>query len=89
MVKAIMTITEAQTMTLQDWNVESVRLHPFNAAEDILTQLRKNIKHLPQVPLQMVSFSPSIQMECLNRCWLLLTIWNTLAKAICRRTKEH
>ena len=63
MVKAIMTITEAKTAALQDWNVESVRLHPFINEDIPRRNYKKNAKHLPQAPLQMVSFSPSIQME--------------------------
>ena len=43
MVKAIMTITEAKTAALQDWNVESVRLHPF-INEDIPDAITKERK---------------------------------------------
>ena len=43
MVKAIMTITEANTAALQDWNVESVRLHPF-INEDIPDAITKERK---------------------------------------------
>ena len=43
MVKAIMTITEAKTAALQDWNVENVRLHPF-INEDIPDAITKERK---------------------------------------------
>ncbi|MDU6497954.1 MAG: adenosylcobinamide amidohydrolase [Veillonella sp.] len=43
MVKAVMTITEAKTAALQDWNVESVRLHPF-INEDIPDAITKERK---------------------------------------------
>ena len=62
MVKAIMTITEAKPQPYKIGMLKayaSIRL----LTKTFLTQLRKNVKHLPQVPLQMVSFSPSIQME--------------------------
>ena len=43
MVKAIMTITEAKTAALQDWDAESVKLYPF-INEDIPEALTKERK---------------------------------------------
>lgn len=57
MVKAIMTITEAKTMTLQDWGLKvyaSIHL----STKTFLKQLQKNARLLLQEHPQMVSFSP-------------------------------